>query len=556
MGVLVLQSADQRERLLDAATLILVVALSALPYVGGLGFYSDDWSLLASFEAAARSGHSVIASTLPDYGVRPVQGIYLALLYEAFGLHPLGYHLVNTAVIAACIVLLYLLLLRLRFARGEAFAAALVLALLPQLSTVRVWFAAFQIPLSLLFALVAMHALLATDRPRAIGSAVAAVVATCLSIGAYEIFAPLIAGLAVADLVIALRSDRRSAERPHRRTLAPLAVLATVAFCTALKLLTDRSSEIAGAADLYQMLRVFLTPWYDWRVGYGLNVFAALQVHFWFPLRDWTVALVQLASGKAGLLVSVLSLCAAGASWWRMRLSDKDEQTPAPWRLLVIGVAVFVLGHATFLVSGSIMFAPTGIGNRVLVAGGIGVAMIAAAVARLAVSPFQEKLRPPLFASLVALVCAAAFVRLSSIERYWAEAPRIDSRVMDAARLDLARVPAGSTVILDGVCAYHGPAIIFENQWDVAAALSMTLGRTLSGDAVSSRMTMTEGGFDTSIYDYQSHYPFGPKLFIYDPRRHLVVAMTGAPAARRYFSNPDRKRLRCPVGYVGQGVLV
>src|SRR6476661_5609849 len=177
---------NDRQRTIDALTLAFIVALSAAPYIARLGFYSDDWSLLASFKAAAVSGRSVIATTLPNYGVRPVQGVYLALLYEAFGFRPLGYHLVNMAVITASDVLLYLLLLRLHLNRSQAFAAALIFVLMPQLTTVRVWFAAFQIPLSILFALIAMHAQMTFDQTRKGYWLLIAVSSAALSIGAYE----------------------------------------------------------------------------------------------------------------------------------------------------------------------------------------------------------------------------------------------------------------------------------------------------------------------------------------------------------------------------------
>jgi hypothetical protein len=223
--------------------------------------------------------------------------------------------------------------------------------------------------------------------------------------------------------------------------------------------------------------------------------------------------------------------------------------------VLVIGLAAFALGLATFFVATSIMFAPSGIGNRVLVAGALGAAMIVVALAELASSAWQP-LRRFTFASLIAIVSAAALARLEFVERYWAEAPMLRRQVLQAARADLADVPAGSTVILDGVCPYHGPAVVFESGWDVGSALSLALDRQLLGDAVSPRMRLTRSGLDTQIYDQPAHYPYGPNLLIYDPRRHVLVRLTDSTAARRYFTRPDRQSIHCPTGYVGQGVLV
>ena len=188
--------------------------------------------------------------------------------------------------------------------------------------------------------------------------------------------------------------------------------------------------------------------------------------------------------------------------------------------------------------------------------GAIGAAFIIVAVAEFAMRALPRSVRAPLFGSLIALLAAGAVGRLEFLGRFWAEAPELQNQVLQGAKRDLAQLPAGSTVILDGVCPYHGPAIVFENKGDVSPALSMTLGRKVRGDTISPRMFATRSGLDSEIYDEWAHYPYGPTLFVYNPLQRLVVPLTDAAAARRYFSRTDRRSMRCPVGYVGQGVLV
>lgn len=144
---------------IDAACAALVTLVSALPYVSHLGFYSDDWGLLAGFSTPGP--HSIEGDGFPG---RPIQGIYLTLLFRAFGLDPLGYHLVNTAVLAVSAALLCSLLARLRVGRAQSFATTILFVMLPQLSTVRVWYAAFQVPLSMMLMLVCMHCQLSFSR--------------------------------------------------------------------------------------------------------------------------------------------------------------------------------------------------------------------------------------------------------------------------------------------------------------------------------------------------------------------------------------------------------
>jgi hypothetical protein len=538
------------DRALDAIALAVAVALSAIPYLGRLGFYSDDWALLAGFEATARAGHSVLASGLTDYGVRPMQGLYLALLFDAFGRSPLGYHLINTTIIAVAVVLLYLVLVELRAGRSWAFAAALIFALLPQLSTVRAWYAAFQIPLSLVFALLAILAQLLGWRSGRLGWAAAAVVATGLSLAAYEICAPLIAGFAAALLLLQIRAGLRD----WRRTIAPAAVLAIFLCGIAFKLLSSRAS---GTADIHRYLAgayQLIRPDYDWRVDSGLNLFAAANLYAWMIPRDWACALWGLLTGRSGAAVVGIAAPIAVLACWRLRKPHSNHEMPL-LRLLLIGVAAFLLGHATFVIVPAILFTPSGIDNRVLVAAATGYAMILAALVALAARAAPARLRNGGFTIAIVVLALAEVARLETIDGYWAQAPDRQNQVLAAARTDLARLPAGSTVILDGVCPYYGPAVVFEAPWDTGPALGHALGREVSGDTVSPRMSLTPTGIATSIYKQPALYPYGPRLFAYNPRLHLLAPLTDAAAARRYFST-GRPPMRCPKGYVGHGVVV
>ena len=147
-------------------------------------------------------------------------------------------------------------------------------------------------------------------------------------------------------------------------------------------------------------------------------------------------------------------------------------------------------------------------------------------------------------------------LRIEQIETYWTEAPAIQAKVLAAARTDLRDVPPNSFVMLDNVCPYHGPAVIFEAPWDVSGALSLVSGKEIRGDAVSPRMTLRRNGLATSIYGEPAFYPYGRRLYVYDPARHLVVQLGDFATARRYFGEASATRTPCPRGYVGHGVLI
>ncbi len=131
---------------LDSLVLALVVATSAATYVARLGFYSDDWSFLGRMGTVRDQSLLGLWRLLdedPNLVGRPVQILQQALLNAAFGREPLGYHVVNTSVLAAAAAFLYLALRELGMPRYLSFAVPALFALLPTYSPDRFWFAAF-----------------------------------------------------------------------------------------------------------------------------------------------------------------------------------------------------------------------------------------------------------------------------------------------------------------------------------------------------------------------------------------------------------------------------
>ena len=81
---------SNRAALADAAFLFAIEILSTLPYLFGLGFYTDDWNyqntLVRYLETAplARLSLEMIRSD-PHFIIRPVQLTYLVLSFKVFG---------------------------------------------------------------------------------------------------------------------------------------------------------------------------------------------------------------------------------------------------------------------------------------------------------------------------------------------------------------------------------------------------------------------------------------------------------------------------------------
>lgn len=543
---------DRTGRALDALWLALLMLASALPQLTRLGFYSDDWALLGGFRLAELAGRSHWDGLLAGFAARPLQGLHLALLFEAFGLAPLGYHLVNAAILAGCIALFYLLLVRLGAGRSDAFAAALVLAVLPQLSTLRAWIAASQVGLAMLLMLASLHAQLSFARSLRLGWAAAALAAGLASLAAYETFAPLIAGFAIA-LAAERSRNRHDAMRVAAGVGAVVLILALVVLAKLAA--SDRAGFVADPQRYLQGLRQLVRTDYDWRFDSSLNLFAAIAVHFWMTLAGWADGAGRLLAGQAGSAATAVALAAGALGLWRARQRPGERRAAGPGRLFLLGAIAFVLGHAAYLVVPSIVFAPTGMGNRALAAAAPGVALIFVSAAGLAARTAPLRLREPAFALLVAAIAAAGIGRTAHVLDHWAAAPALQRAILERARADLAGLPANSTVILDGVCPYHGPGVVFEAWWDTGPALSLALGKALQGDVVSPRMRLTASGIETSIYRQLRVHRYGGRLYAYHPALRLVAPLGSREAAAAYFAQPER-RFECPAGYVARGVPV
>lgn len=539
----------------DVVCIVLISAVLAAPYVWRLGFYSDDWTPLVNFHSDMAAHRFGIHSMLQGFDARPLQGIYFALLFYVFRLDPLGYHLVNTAVLTAGFVAVYWLLLRIRIDRGIALAATVVLIVLPQLSTARVWLATFQVPLSMLLAILSLHAQLSFAKSGNKWWIAAAAVSAILSIAAYETFAPLILAFPLLPVIEAVRQGRIGSSSRRYAGLAVAAVV-TVALSVVAKIMMTERGQSPDLHMYWKGLIRLVKPDYDWRLEGSLNIIGSWEVNVWQTLVGFERGAAAVLRGELGVPAVIAGIAVAALSLWALvRRSAGDDPASGAVRTLVIGLGVFLLGHAAFLVNSQMLFSPTGMGNRSMVAAAPGLAMMFVGLIALALRLVAPRQRQVVLAGVVATVALLGSWRIGQISNYWAEARTIHERFIADAKVDLKDMPAGSSVVVDGVCPYHGPAVVLETWWDASAVLTLALDRPIDGDSTTDRMQITPTGLATSIYEEPHFHPFGSSLYVYDTRRHRVVPLPDVDAARAYFLDP-RRQFRCPTGYVGQGVLI
>jgi len=540
------------ETLQDTIFLGLMVAASCALYVSRIGFYSDDWSFLGNFRISKDQsliGLFKTAST-PNTQMRPLQNIYDVLLYKVFGVHPLGYQLVNMFVLIGITVLFYCILKRLKLPRIIAVAIPLVYALLPNYSADRFWYAAFQANLCILLFLISLYAGLRAFSHYTVRTSfwkAVSIFGLVLSSLSYEVAIPLV----VLNMVFywnpheKLLQPRQKRTQHHHSVFLILTVVALVYVFLFKVLTTTRLADLHYPGYfVYIMGSAFI-------VNYG--TFLLRLPYIWGEIISRYANPVVFASGFALYLVIFLYLYTV--------LTKPGTTFPRPsWmrNLTLSSFIIFFLGYAIFLTNNQVGFSPTGIENRVAIAGAVGVALTFVGIFGWISSRFlSEKASRVLFSVLIAAICAGSFIIINTLASFWAQASQQQQHILASIQTQFPSMPKNSTLILDGVCPYIGPAVVFESEWDLKGALQ-TIYRdpTLRADIVTPRLSVTKQGINTEIYTFPSQYPY-KNLFIYNMHNKSVYPIPDAQTAQLYFQkfNPDRNN-NCPPGSAGNGVSV
>ncbi|MDP9022190.1 MAG: hypothetical protein M3N57_05700 [Actinomycetota bacterium] len=395
--------------------------LSTTPYTGRLGFYSDDWDFLAILANAEDGSLPGLVAAQIELGtnlhMRPTQIVYQAVLHRLFGMHPLGYHLVNTAVLVAVALLLYRVL---RGVGTPLFAVAVpaIYILAPNAATNRFWFAAFGYSLSIALYLVSLHADLRAATAGGRGRwrwkllGVGALVAAGLG---YEAVLPLVA-LNVVLAELAVREMGTGGLRGR------MTVTGTVAFhgstLAAVAGVVTYKAAVASGLGLGSPVFEYTIRLVSGALATNFGTYGAAFLH--------TVAWALPHAGAGGVVASLI--VAISTYWYLGALAETSLPAPAyrgggvasPALLGVGGLTVFVLGYAIFFTTGRIGFSSTGIANRVSAVAAVGAAMaIVALIGMVAGWVSSTAIRERLFRATVAAVCAAGVLVTNGLASFW-----------------------------------------------------------------------------------------------------------------------------------------
>jgi hypothetical protein len=441
-------------------------------------------------------------------------------------------------------------------------ATALVYALLPSYSTDRYWYLAFAITLSMTACLASICAdLKAAGAPVHRGIAWKALSAAALVVSAlsYEVALPVF--LVVPFLLVWRMRQEHGLRSRDRLMYVAVLILIDLALLVGVAAFKLRTTVRLGAqqgmtAQITDIVRTAVRT--DLPYGhYGLNVFSAVRVHFGeygVKLPASAAAVVRTAPDGVLWLSAAFALLVFG---YLHRAARAGPWPPLlEWgAFTVAGLIVFGLGYAIFLTNYNVQFTATGIANRSAIAAALGAAIFTVGCVGWVLTWLpMPRLVPVAFAFLVTVIVTCGFVIVNVVADRWIAAYELERNILEGIRQRFSPMPPNSTLFLDGVCPYLGPAVVFESNWDLAGALqTMYRDRTLSADVVTPRLVVSDEGITTTIYQQPTTHPYSSRTFVYDAANGVAQPLPDAATARVYFDKSTRGQ-SCPPSHEGVGV--
>jgi hypothetical protein len=543
----------------DSLFLSALVVLSLILYVKDLGFYSDDWSFLGYASMSPDQSYigTFKAICSPHVLMRPLQLFYFAFLYKLFGTNPLGYHLVNGSVFLCGIVYFYLVLRAFEQPRVLSLAVPAVYALLPHYCTDRFWIAAFNVNLSMTLYSLGLYADLRATQTR--GGKLwtwktLAIVGLLGSTLAYEVFLPL---FFINPILVWFHLRRREDYRGSRRWKGVKLVLflgSNLVSLMAVVVFKALTTVRAGSLDRlnYQIFwflklikKSIKVSYFVYGLGYPARIWQIIQYYF-----DGKVFNIGIGFG---LFVFAYLYYTSRSSEMRLR-----SQRGLSFYVL-FGLFYFLMGYSIFLTNYNAYATPTGIANRVAIAAAVGVAFtFVGGVGWVSSWLCSDRLKKVNFSLLVALLCTSGFLINNTIATFWIRAYNQERAILAKLYQQFPDLPEGSIVLLDGICPYIGPAVVFESRWDLQGALMMHYqDYELGADVITSRTKVKKDSLDISLYNFHTSYPYSNRTFVYHVGYNVAYRLSDVESARRYFQtyNPDLVG-ECPKGKAGFGVPI
>jgi len=495
-----------------------------------------------------------------------------------FGFSPDGYHQLNTLLFFSDAILIYLIFKKLRLHRIFYLSVPLIFILLPNYSTIHFWpsvipnhFCLSLLLISLLFDLKALE----TDFPRLLIWKLISVIGIVVSVLTYELFLPFF----YLNLIITaynykqLKSYKPELAGKGKRINAKKLIYLLLINFLGLKIVLVYKLFFTVTSVRMLGNETSLTEHFGWLIinifrldyseyDYGFNIKQSLLTNFveyGIQLPDKLLQVYNYYPDKiifvAGLLLAFLIF---GYLYNVAKKYDlKIFSLKTAGKLIIAGLILFFWGYSIFLTNYSIAFSTTGVANRVSIGASIGIAVVwIGVITGISVIIKQEKLRNIFFSLSVTALCVSGFIIINTISSFWIKAYETENKILEEVKKQIPDLQENARFMLDGVCPYNGPAIIFESNWDLAGALKIAYSKkTLKADIITPNLGITEDGFVTSMYGEEYFYPYDILIYNHNEKKsyrinNLEDALNYFETARTYYNGG------CPEGYEAHGVKI
>lgn len=482
---------------------LALIAAAAVCYGGhgllDLGFYHDDWFLLARFHFAADSfmGRIRAIAAVKDAWNRPLNWPLWAGIHCVAGENPLPWQLALAAINAGAAAATGLVLRRFGAGPRLSLLGAILLMAYPSKDANLYWATNMINPLSLLLFLAAYLLQLTYVERGGWKFLAGAMLCYVLSLGNYDQSVLLFPIFAIAPGML----DAQSRPRALRGAVLGAACAAGLAAYKLLVVpwLVQAAFYKTVAFSPRRAVLVYLA---------GIN--ASLG-----PFLLWNTAKSCFQAMNSSPLLSLAALSLPWSAWL-----IRDE-SPPPRPLLLLGGAIFILGYLP-LTGSDYMPTPINHQNRLNLIPAVG-----AAIALVGLMGARSGRMARCALTALAGVFLLAHVRFAQI---WAESYRRQLGIKATVLKSLAGWPADRTLVLWlEERAVAGKAPVFDASWDITGATRVWTGDpSRLARVVSPRMGWTKEG----IRDEGAFLPYSSLLFL-DARTGTLKAMDYGSVRRR-----------------------
>lgn len=504
--------------------LCLLEVLTFAPFVRKVGFYLDDWLMLQTLYFGPRDLLGAFSNYFfndPKVIIRPVEVLHFAPMYFAFGLRPLGYHLVNGVLEILCICLLYAALKRFTESRLLAFIAVCAFIIYPIHDCTHYWILCSSVTLSAALYLVSLLASMKASLESKPFFHIVSTFAFALSIYNYEVFLPFAAVTFLCIFFLTKRSGSFNQAFKH----ASLSFLPLLACGVSLFAYQRFLVPHLGLGFVH---KVNLDPLHMLHV-----LFSGIFVSSPFHALPFLQSQLALRLGEPFSTVDILSLAVifAGLSFLTFGLMQKEALTIKPARVLelsIIGVAATVFSIWIFAFSSE--FEPTlmTLVNRIFTGAAIGWGCIFAALV-FAVTRFLAKRTVPkaLIAILLSACCVYFTVANWALAQPWVASQRAQTGIIYLVKQQKGIIRYPDTILLADCPRYVMWSPVFDGVWDFQSMLRINLNDSkISAGVVSERLSLGTSqvkdvsmGYTCGVYPYDKLKVFVPGINAFLPAR-------------------------------------